>query len=89
MANTLFSGGSMHGDIALIEAALSTQEFYHLVQIGVPFPHNVYGGHVGYKTDYDPKQRAISAGPWTSQQMFKKLLIQVQKEKFLSWMDTK
>ena len=81
MANTLFSGGSMHGDIALIEAALSTQEFYHLVQIGVPFPHNVYGGHVGYKTDYDPKQRAISAGPWTSQQMFKKLLIQVQKEK--------
>ena len=28
----------MHGDIALVEAALSTQEFYHLVQIGVPFP---------------------------------------------------
>lgn len=81
MANTLFSGGSMHGDIALIEAALSSQEFYHLVQIGVPFPHNIYGGYTGYKTDYDPKQRATSAGPWTSRQMYEKLLIQVQKQK--------
>ena len=83
MANTLFSGGSMHGDIALIEATLSSQEFYHLVKIGVPFPHNVFGGYVGYKTDNDPKQRATSAGPWTSQQMFRKLLVQVQKEKIL------
>lgn len=81
MANTLFSGGSMHGDIALIEAALSSQEFYHLVQIGVPFPHNIYGGYTGYKTDHDPKQRGISAGPWTSRQMYEKLLIQVQKQK--------
>jgi len=81
MAQTLFSGGSMHGDIALVEAALSPQEFFHLVEIGVPFPHNAYGGYIGYKTDYDPKQRATSAGPWTSQEMFKKLLIQVQKEK--------
>ena len=81
MANTLFSGGSMHGDIALIEAALSSQEFYHLVQIGVLFPHNIYGGYTGYKTDHDPKQRGISAGPWTSRQMYEKLLIQVQKQK--------
>lgn len=81
MANTLFSGGSMHGDIALIEAALSSQEFYHLVQIGVPFPHNIYAGYTGYKTDHDPKQRGISAGPWTSRQMYEKLLIQVQKQK--------
>ena len=81
MANTLFSGGSMHGDIALIEADLSSQEFYHLVQIGVSFPHNIYGGYTGYKTDHDPKQRGISAGPWTSRQMYEKLLIQVQKQK--------
>ncbi len=81
MANTLFSGGSMHGDIALIEAALSSTEFYHLVQIGVPFPHNIYGGYTGYKTDHDPKQRGISAGPWTSSQMYEKLLIQVRKQK--------
>lgn len=80
MAQTLFNGGSMHGDIALIEAALSSQEFYHLVQVGVPFPHNEYGGFVGYKTDHDPKQRATSAGPWTSNQMYQKLLQQVEQQ---------
>jgi succinate dehydrogenase/fumarate reductase flavoprotein subunit len=81
MANTLFSGGSMHGDIALVEATLSPQEFYHLVKIGVPFPHNTFGGYVGYKTDNDPKQRGTSAGPWTSRQMYRKLLVEVEKEK--------
>ncbi|NLM20708.1 MAG: FAD-binding protein [Peptococcaceae bacterium] len=78
MARTLFEGGAMHGDIALIEASLSAQEFFHLVEIGVPFPHNVFGGFVGYKTDHDPKQRATSSGPWTSQQMFTKLLQQTR-----------
>lgn len=78
MARTLFDGGCMHGDIALIEATMSAQEFYHLVHIGVPFPHNYLGGYVGYKTDHDPRQRATSAGPWTSNQMFEKLLEQVR-----------
>ncbi|NLY73754.1 MAG: FAD-binding protein [Firmicutes bacterium] len=80
MARTLFNGGCMHGDIALIEAALSAQEFFHLVEIGVPFPHNKFGGYVGYKTDHDPKRRATSAGPWTSNQMFQKLLAQVKQQ---------
>jgi len=80
MARNLYSGGAMHGDLALIEAALSAQEFYHLVESGVPFPHNVYGGYVGYKTDHDPKQRAVSAGPWTSNQMFQKLLAEVKQQ---------
>lgn len=79
MAGTLCGGGAMHGDIALIEAALSPQEFFHLVQLGVPFPHTRYGGYVGYKTDHDPKQRATSAGPWTSNQMFQKLLARVRQ----------
>jgi succinate dehydrogenase/fumarate reductase flavoprotein subunit len=74
MARTLFSGGAMHGDIALVEATLSAQEFLHLVHLGVVFPHNRYGGYIGYKTDHDPKERATSAGPWTSNQMFQKLL---------------
>lgn len=78
MARTLFAGGCMHGDIALIEATTSAQEFYHLVHIGVPFPPNYLGGYVGYKTDHDPRQRATSAGPWTSNQMFGKLLEQVR-----------
>lgn len=79
MARTLFDGGAMHGDIALIEATVSPIEFAHLVQIGVPFPHNQYGAYVGYKTDHDPRARATSAGPWTSQQMFSKLLDEVRK----------
>ena len=73
MAASLFDGGSMHGDIALIEATLSPQSFYNLVNLGVPFPHNRYGGFVGYKTDHDPRQRATSAGPKTSMLMFESL----------------
>jgi succinate dehydrogenase/fumarate reductase flavoprotein subunit len=70
MAEDLFRGGCMHGDIALCEAQNSAQAFYNLVQLGVPFPHDRFGGYVGYKTDHDPRARATSAGPLTSQQMF-------------------
>ncbi len=74
MAKDLFSGGAMHGDIALIESTNSIREFFHLVQLGVSFPYDKYGGFVGYKTDNDPKQRATSIGPYTSQEMCKRLL---------------
>ena len=67
-------------DIALVEAALSAQAFYHLVDIGVPFPHNRYGEFVGYKTDHDPRQRATSAGPLTSKYMTEKLEEQVRRK---------
>ncbi len=77
MAKSLFDGGAMHGDLALIEAGMSAQGFFHLAQIGVPFPHNAYGGYVGYKTDHDPRQRATSAGPWTSHHIVQCLLKQV------------
>ena len=77
MAKTLFDGGSMDGDIALVEAALSTKCFYHLTDIGVPFPHNKYGEYIGYKTDHDPRKRATSAGPLTSKLMTEKLEQQV------------
>ena len=80
MAETLYSGGSMHGDIALVEAALSTRCFFHLVDIGVPFPYNRYGEYIGYKTDHDPKQRATSAGPLTSKYMTEKLQEQVEQK---------
>lgn len=69
MADTLFSGGSMDGDIALAEAAWSPRAFFHLVESGVPFPHNASGEFVGYKTDHDPRQRATSVGPYTSRTM--------------------
>lgn len=69
MAETLFSGGAMDGDIALAEAAWSPRSFFHLVEAGVPFPHNASGEFVGYKTDHDPRQRATSVGPYTSRTM--------------------
>jgi succinate dehydrogenase/fumarate reductase flavoprotein subunit len=80
MAKTFYAGGSMDGDIALIEAALSAQSFYHLVDIGVPFPHNRYGEYVGYKTDHDPRQRATSAGPLTSKLMTENLEKEVKNK---------
>jgi len=70
MAEDLFKGGCMHGDIALCEAQNSPQAFFHLVSLGVPFPHDRYGAYVGYKTDHDPLGRATSAGPFTSHMMF-------------------
>ncbi|QEE17485.1 FAD-binding protein [Promethearchaeum syntrophicum] len=79
MAQTLFDGGSMHGDIALIEATCSVQAFMNLVNLGVSFPHDQYGTYVGYKTDNDPLQRGTSAGPLTSQQMGKLLLNEVRR----------
>lgn len=69
MAKTLFDGGCMDGDLAMAEAAGSLRAFYHLVDIGVPFPFNQSGEFVGYKTDHDPLQRGTSAGPLTSRYM--------------------
>jgi len=79
MAVDLFAGGSMHGDIAYVEAQNSAQAFFHLVGLGVPFPHDRYGGYVGYKTDHDPRQRATSAGPLTSRLMVEALGREVRK----------
>jgi succinate dehydrogenase/fumarate reductase flavoprotein subunit len=73
LAVDLFSGGSMHGDIAYVEAQNSARAFFHLVRLGVPFPHDRYGGFVGYKTDHDARQRATSAGPLTSRLMVEAL----------------
>ena len=69
MAQNLFDGGSVDGDSALCEAALSSRSFLNLCELGVPFPTNRYGEYVGYKTDHDPFARATSAGPLTSKFM--------------------
>lgn len=69
MAENLFSGGSVDGDNALCEAALSVRCFNNLCALGVPFPTNRYGEYIGYKTDHDPYMRATSAGPLTSKYM--------------------
>lgn len=80
MADTLFAGRCVDGDIALCEAALSTQCFLKLVELGVPFPRNRYGEYIGYKTDHDPRRRATSVGPYTSKQMTECLEAAVQSK---------
>ncbi len=73
MAQNLFAGGSVDGDNALCEAALSVRCFLNLCEKGVEFPVNRFGEYVGYKTDHDPFERATSAGPRTSEFMTKAL----------------
>ncbi len=80
MAEDLYRGGCMHGDIALCEAQNSPQAFFHLVRLGVPFPHDRYGAFVGYKTDHDPRERATSAGPLTAQLIFQALAKDVKNK---------
>lgn len=73
MAQTLFSGGAMDGDNALVEAALSARGFLRLCELGVSFPQNRFGEFIGYKTDHDPRRRATSVGPHTSRSMVEQL----------------
>jgi len=82
MANTLFSGGSVHGDTALIEASSSATSFMKLVHLGVPFPTNRYGAFIGYQTDHDlaMRQRATSCGPLTSKLMTEALQKSIAKK---------
>jgi succinate dehydrogenase/fumarate reductase flavoprotein subunit len=81
MAEDLFNGKCMHGDMALCEAQGSVQAFMKLVSLGVPFPHDKYGSWAGYKTDHDPRARATSAGPYTSKMMVSVLSSELKKRK--------
>ena len=69
MAEDLFAGQCVDGDLALCEAALSVRSFFRLVELGVPFPCTEYDEFMGYKTDHDRGRRATSAGPYTSRMM--------------------
>ncbi|MFW6123972.1 MAG: FAD-binding protein [Acidobacteriota bacterium] len=79
MAQDLYKGRCMHGDIALCEAVNSVKCFFKLEDMGVPFPYDKYGTYVGYKTDNDPLGRATSAGPLTSHLMFECLAGEIKK----------
>ncbi len=78
-AKSLTAAGCCHGELALAEAIGSLREFYHLVQVGVPFPTNAMGTFIGYKTDHDPAERATSAGPKTSKFMSECLQRQLER----------
>lgn len=88
MANDLFSGGGVNGDTALAEAAGSVRSFIKLANLGVPFPTDVFGGFVGYRTDHDPRQRATSAGPLTSRYMTEALEDSVRRKGIPIWDNT-
>jgi succinate dehydrogenase/fumarate reductase flavoprotein subunit len=79
MAKNFYSPGSMHGDLALIEAAVSARGFLNLVNLGVKFPQDAYGQFIGYKTDHDPAQRGTSVGPYTSRDMCRALIAEVKR----------
>ena len=81
LAKSFFDGGSMHGDLALVEASCSAKAFLNLVNLGVKFPQDEYGQFVGYKTDHDPLQRATSFGPYTSKKMCKVLIKEANHRK--------
>ncbi len=85
MAETLYQGGAMHGDIALVESLLSPRAFYNLVALGVSFPHNRYGGYTGYKTDHDFRCRGTSIGPYTSKEMTEVLFDETVRLKIPLW----
>ena len=78
LAQTFYEGGSMHGDLALVEASLSARAFCSLVNMGVPFPRDEYGQFIGYKTDHDPLRRATSCGPYTSREMCRRLIKEIE-----------
>ena len=80
MAEDYFACGSMHGDLALTEAAGSLRGFFRLVSLGVPFPCDCYGEYTGYKTDHDPHSRATSCGPLTSKYMTEALEAACRRE---------
>jgi len=73
MAQDFYSGGSMNGSDALIEAANSARCFMRLAELGIPFPSDKFGRYAGYRTDHDNTMRATSAGPLTSKFMTEKL----------------
>ena len=78
-AKTLTTSGSCHADTALVEGTCSLRAFYHLLELGVPFPHDPFGSFVGYRTDNDPAERATSAGPRTSRFMCECLQSEAQR----------
>ncbi|MBP5621256.1 MAG: FAD-binding protein, partial [Thermoguttaceae bacterium] len=79
LAESYLVAGGADGDLALVEASTSTRAFFHLVDLGVPFPCDAFGQYAGYKTDHDPAKRATSCGPYTSREMCRALIREVKR----------
>ncbi len=81
MAEAYISGGACDGVKAYIECVNSARCFYRLVDCGVKFPRDCYGGYVSYLTDHDDVGRATSVGPYTSKIMTEALEKRVTEHK--------
>ena len=79
MARSLQSANTNDGDLALVEAALSSQCFYHVAELGLAFPQNEYGEYIGQGTGGENARRSFSCGPDTAGQMHAALLREVKK----------
>lgn len=79
MARDITAGGSCDGELAYVEAVNSARCFLHLVECGVSFPTDDYGGFSGYRTDHDITTRATSIGPLTS-----KIMTEILEQKVLA-----
>ena len=79
VAESYLVAGGADGDLALTEAATATRAFFHLVDLGVPFPRDSFGQYCGYRTDHDPARRATSCGPYTSREMCRALIREVKR----------
>ena len=81
MARTLQNTNSSDGDLALVEASMSTQCFYRLADFGLPFPRNNYGEYIGRKLSGDSSRRSFSCGANTTAQIHEALKKEVEKRK--------
>jgi succinate dehydrogenase/fumarate reductase flavoprotein subunit len=63
LAESFFANGGMHGDLALIEAALSARAFLNLVNLGVGFPSDIYGSSWATRPTMIPGSAPRPSGP--------------------------
>ena len=63
LAGTYAVNGAVHGDIALVESALSVRGFLHLCDLGVPFPHDALGSTRVTRPTTIPPGGPPAAGP--------------------------
>lgn len=79
MAQQIYNGNSLDGDVALVQANMSAQAFYGLADLGLPFPHDEFGGYGGYQTDHSEALRGTSRGPLTSKNMVEVLMREAER----------
>ncbi len=62
MARSITSGGTSDGDIALVEASMSSRCFYQLAEMGIPFAQDKFGGFPGQDPKTENGRRQSSCG---------------------------